>query len=191
MFFLALHAFRWALAGGARFEGAHPSPPRVFRASACARDAAPPPAAHLAVDDAFTESSLVYDATLALSVGGAGGCFVFTEQALASNPLTSVFGVTDATPPLAGAVRAGAAYAVGFMAVQAVQVWIGWAHHHQITHRASFVMDCTCDEMADHAPLQVLLFPANTTWSDVRKKGREQLTKTRESVLLPYRTPFG
>ena len=39
--------------------------------------------------------------------------------------------------------------------------------------------------------IQNLLFPANTSWADSRKKGQQQLRYTEEEVLLPYRTPFG
>ena len=39
--------------------------------------------------------------------------------------------------------------------------------------------------------VQNAVFPANTTWADVRKKGKQQLRYTEEEVLLPYRTPYG
>ena len=39
--------------------------------------------------------------------------------------------------------------------------------------------------------LQNAAFPANTSWTDLRKKGKQQLKATESQVFLPYRTPFG
>ena len=115
--------------------------------------------AFAAIDGALTESTLVYDATLAISIGGASGFFTATcGPAYADNALTRAFGISSATNSWAASSYAGGSMVLGFVVAQAVQN---------------------------------VVFPANTNWADLRKKGRQQLRYTTSEVLLPYRTPFG
>ncbi len=131
IFFLALHAFRFLYADVVRLEG---------------------------IESAFSRSSLIYDATLALSIGGAAGFFFATNGSYATNVLTRAFGVMPWTGPWEAALMGGGSNASGFIFAQAVQN---------------------------------VLFPANSSWADSRKKGQQQLKYTEGEVLLPYRTPFG
>ena len=111
-----------------------------------------------AIEGPMSTTTLVYDCTLSMSIGAAGGFFFSTDAGYASNPLTRAFGVEPWTNPFAASVFAGSSMVVGFIFAQS---------------------------------LQNALFPANTTWADSRKMGKQQLKYTSSEVLLPYRTPYG
>ena len=130
VFFLGLHGARFVMATLLRFE---------------------------AIEAPLSTDTLVYDFSLALSIGSASGFFVATDP-FANNALTRAFGVEPTTGPWTASARGGASMVVGFLLAQGVQNAV---------------------------------FPANTTWADVRKKGKQQLRYTEEEVLLPYRTPYG
>lgn len=111
-----------------------------------------------AIDGPFERSALVYDSTLAVSLGGAAGLFFATEGPYATNVLTHLFGVFPQTSASLASFRGGMSYVVGFSVLQCIQN---------------------------------VALPRNTSWADLRKKGKQQLKVTTDDVFLPYRTPFG
>ena len=79
-------------------------------------------ALHLdAVEAAFLSTTLIYDATLAMSIGGAAGFFFATNGSYATNALTRAFGVMPWTGPWNAAFYGGASNATGFLFAQALQ----------------------------------------------------------------------
>ncbi len=94
VFFVALHTARHAFSTLLRFQ---------------------------AVEAALQHSTLIYDATLALSVGGATGFFFATNGSYATNALTRAYGVMPWTGPWTGSFYGGASSATGFLFAQALQ----------------------------------------------------------------------
>ncbi len=74
-----------------------------------------------AVEGALQRSSLIYDATLACSIGGAAGFFFATNGSYATNALTRAFGVMPWTGVWNAAFYGGASNASGFVFAQALQ----------------------------------------------------------------------
>lgn len=156
IFFAALHFWRFVMSKLLRFE---------------------------AIDAPFTVSTLVYDSSLSMSIGGAAGFFFASSGGGATNLLVRAFGVTLVTPVWRAAFYAGASNVTGFFVSQALQNALfpastSWAVRASARSENGFRLLLT------HVPSGYHL-------QDLRKKGREQLNKTRSSVLLPYRTPFG
>ena len=72
-----------------------------------------------AIDSALTESALVYDWSLSLSIGCASGFFVATcGQAYADNVLRRAFGVNVDTGASEAGLLAGSSMVVGFLLAQ-------------------------------------------------------------------------
>ena len=94
VFFVALHSARHAFSTLFRFE---------------------------AVEAALQHSTLIYDSTLALSVGGATGFFFATNGSYAANVLTRAFGVMPWTGPWLAAMYGGGSSTTGFLFAQALQ----------------------------------------------------------------------
>jgi hypothetical protein len=94
IFFLALHTARFLLSAVVRMD---------------------------AVEGCLKQSTLMYDATLAVSIGGAAGFFFATNGSYATNVLTRAFGVMPWTGVWAAAFYGGGSNATGFLFAQALQ----------------------------------------------------------------------
>jgi len=107
-----------------------------------------------AVEPPLKRSSLLYDGTLAISVGACAGSFYCVD---AQNALTSHFDVHPQTSLLMAAFLGGIANLIGFILAQGVQN---------------------------------VLLPPNTSWADLRVRGRRsEVMRALDQPLGPYRPP--
>lgn len=156
VFFVALHSARFVFASVLHFE---------------------------AIEAAMLQNTLLYDSTLALSVGGATGFFFVTNGSYATNALTRAFGVMPWTGPWTASCYGGASSVTGFLFAQALQNALFPANRTWADSRKKGCAPLSAKTRAARLRCS-LLFACSAC-------RQQQLSYTEEEILLPYRAPYG